>query len=132
MGMVEDIGTFLAAQSTLFVLGTKTFLNYLPDSPNRAQSIVETGGMAPEFVAGPSTKVAIEHPRIQVVCRSTSSTAARADMDKAWVILNGVTNQTLSGTTYLRISAAQSPFLLERDAKGRPVFAANFDVWKRR
>lgn len=132
MGLVEDIGTYLAAQSTLFVLGTKTFLNFMPDSPNRAQSIIETGGPAPEFVMGASTKVAIEHPRIQMVCRSTSSTAARADMDRAWVILNGVANQVLSGTTYLRISAVQSPFLLERDAKGRPVFGCNFDVMRRR
>ncbi len=131
MGLVEDLGTYLAAQSTLFVLGTKTFLNYLPDTPNRAQSITETGGPPPGFLMGPSTKPAFENNRFQVACRSTSSTAARADMEKAWTILAGVANQVLSGTTYLRISPTQSPFL-QRDKHGRPVFASNFDVIRRR
>lgn len=132
MGLIEEVGTYLAANSTLFVLGTKTFLNYLPDVPNRANAVHETGGLAPDWVMGASTKVAWENARFQIVTRSTSSTQARGDMDIAWTILSGVTNKVLTGTTYLRISPTQSPFLLERDKRGRPVYAVNFDVMRRR
>ncbi len=131
MGMIEEVGTYLAAQSTLFALGSKTFLNYLPDAPNRANAIHEYQGPAPDFVQGPSTKPVWENARFQITCRSTSSTAARGDINKAWTLLNGITNATLSGTTYLRIVSLQSPFLLERDKKGRPVFAVNFAAMRR-
>lgn len=131
MGLVEDIGTYLAGASTRFVLGTKTFLNYFPDTPNRASAIHEYAGPEPDFVQGPSTKPAWENARFQVACRSTSSTAARGDINTAWALLNGIVNQTLSGTTYLRVAALQSPFLMERDKKGRPVFACNFQAQRR-
>lgn len=130
MGLVEDVGTFLAAQSTRFTLGTNLFLNLLPDEPNRATSLIETGGVAPNRIFG-STTPAWENARIQLASRSTSSTQARADADAAWTILEGVSNSTLSGSTYLRISAVQSVFLLERDERARPVFASNFDVQRR-
>src|SRR5437660_478249 len=101
--MIEEVGTFLAANSTFFVLGSKTYLNFLPDEPNRASALYETGGSSPNFVFG-SSKAMNENARLQVVCRSTSSTRARTDIDKAWTLLSGVKNQTLSPSTYLRIS----------------------------
>lgn len=126
MGLIEEVGTFLDSQSTRFALGTNLYLNYLPDEPNTAAAIFETPGGAPNYVFEGDLP-AWENARVQVVCRSTSSTRARANMQDAWVQLQEVANETLSSRSWMRISAAQSPFLLRRDERGRPVFAANFD-----
>ena len=129
MGLVEDVGAYLDTNSTRFAAGTSLFYNYLPSDPNRATSIIETGGVAPARAFG-STGPSWEQGRIQVACRSTSSATARADADAAFVLLEAVENQTLTSNQFLRVSAVQSVFLLERDARGRPVFACNYDVWR--
>lgn len=129
MGMVEDVGAYLDSNSTRWAAGTSLFYNYLPSEPSRATSIIETGGIAPARAFG-STGPSWERARVQVACRSTSSATARADIDAAFVLLEAVDNETLTSNYFLRISAAQSPFLLERDAQGRPVFAFNADVWR--
>lgn len=129
MGLIEDVGSYLDSNSTRFAAGTSLFYNHLPSEPNRATSIIETGGVAPARAFG-STGPSWEQSRIQVASRSTSSVTARADADAAWALLEGVQNQTLTSNLFLRISAVQSVFLLERDVQGRPVFAANYDVWR--
>lgn len=135
MGMVEEVSAYLAAQiPATFTVGTNLFLNFLPDEPATAAAIFETPGRAPDDTFGQAA--AIEMPRFQLVTRSsgdnTGPTIARANIDAAWLKLHGVANQTLSGSTYLRISAVQSPFLLDRDPRGRVEFAANFEVLRRR
>jgi hypothetical protein len=127
--MIEDVGEYLDAQSTRFNLGVATFLNSLPSEPNRAHGLFETPGLPPVRAFG-STGPSWERGRVQVQCRSTSSVTARADIDAAFVLLEGVQNQTIQSNTFLRVSAAQSPFLLERDKQGRVVFGCNFDVWR--
>lgn len=131
MGLVEELATYLDTSSTRFALGTNLFLNDLPDIPATATGIYETGGIEPTRTFRPSTKAAWENPRVQLYCRSTSSVTARANIDAAYDIFEGVIDTTLSGTTYLRVSAIQSPFLLERDQGGRVVFACNFDAMRR-
>lgn len=125
--MIEDLGAFLDAASTRFAAGTSLFYNHLPSEPNRATSIIETGGLAPARAFGPGGP-SWEQGRVQLACRSTSSVTARADADAAFAILEGIQNQTLTSNLFLRVSAVQSVFLLERDVQGRPVFACNYDV----
>ena len=126
MAIVEDVGTYLDAQSTRFTAGTNLFYNFLPDEPNTAASIIETGGLPPQHHFSGELP-SWENGRVQVACRSTSSTTARANMNDAWFQLQEVANETVNSRSWLRISAVQSPFLLERDERGRTVFAANFD-----
>lgn len=135
MGMVEEVGAFLAAQiPATFTVGTNLFLNFLPDEPATAAAIFETPGSSPDDTF--SQAAAIENPRFQLVTRSSGDnvgpTIARANIDAAWASLHGVANTTLSGSTYLRIAAVHSPFLLDRDPRGRVEFAATFDVMRRR
>lgn len=130
MGLLEEIGTFLDSESTRFSLGVDLYLNYLPVEPNTAAAIFETPGGAPNYVFSGDLP-AWENARVQVVCRSTSSTRARANMQDAWFQLQEVANETLSSRSWLRISAVQSPFLLNRDERGRVAFAANFDCMRR-
>lgn len=131
MGMAEDLVTFLDSNSTRFTAGTNLFINRLPHEPATCAGLVETGGAPPNYTLGPSTKPAWENPAFQMSFRSTSSTKARADAQAAWDLLESVANQTLSGTTYLRITMTQSPFLLKRDEQDRPVFAFNGSCMRR-
>jgi hypothetical protein len=44
--------------------------------------------------------------------------------------LDAIVNEAISGTFYLRVAALQPPFLLERDANDRWIFAVNFGATK--
>ncbi len=127
---MEEVGTFLDAQSTRFSLGTNLWLNYLPNEPDTAASIIETGGNEPQYVLAGDLP-AWENARIAVTCRSTSSATARANINDAFLQLPEVDNEALSGRSWLRIKPVQSPFLLERDERGRVVFQVNFDCVRR-
>jgi len=131
--MVEEVGAFLAAQlPARFTLGTNLFLNYMPDEPATATVVIEYPGSPPLDVY--ARKPAVEAPRFQLVCRSSGDgsgpTVGRDNADAAFMSLHAVGNQTLSGSTYLSISALQSPFLLDRDARGRVEFACNYECWR--
>lgn len=130
MGLIEELGTYLDAQSTRFTLGTNVYLNYMPGTPATCVALYETPGFEPgrRYGGGP----AWENTRMQMVCRSSASTKARADADVAWGIFEGIANQVISGSTFMRVAAVQSVFLIARDPAGRTEYGANFDVMRRR
>lgn len=130
MGLVEELGTFLDAQSTRFTLGANLFLNRMPSEPNTAASIIETGGLPPAHVFG-NDLPAWENQRVQIMCRSTSSVTARANMNDAWLQVQEIANEDLSNRGWMRCSAVQSPFSLGQDDQGRQLFASNFDCQRR-
>lgn len=130
MPLVEELGTYLAAASTRFILGTNTFLNALPDEPGTATSLIEYSGSAPDYTFSGDLPQN-ENAKIALTCRSTSSTKARADIRAGWIALQGITNETLSGISWLRCAAIQSPFLFDRDELGRVLFRVNFDCSRR-
>lgn len=138
-GVMDELGTYLDANSTAITVGTNAFKGFLPETSVRAIAIFETGGVAPTHTFAGSLPL-IERPRVQVIARSTkpvagapaSATGVRSVMDVVWRLLDGIHNQALSGTTYLRVSAVQSPYLLEVDSRGRQVWSASFDVARRK
>ena len=130
MGLVEELGTYLDSASTRFTIGTNLFLNAIPDEPNTASAVVEYGGAAPDYVFGRDLPVN-ENARVAITSRSTSSTKARADAHAAWVAMQAIENESLSGTSWLRASAVQSPFLLYRDEQGRVVYQCNYQCVRR-
>ena len=126
MPLIEELGTFLDSESTRFALGSSLYLNWLPPEPRTAASLTETGGLPPVHTFGGDLPK-YERQRVQLICRSSSSTKARANMNDAWFQLQEVANETLSSRTWLRVSAVQSPFSLGQDDQGNTLFAANFD-----
>ncbi len=128
--MVEELGVFLAAQSTRFTLGTNLTLDLMPDEPDTATAITEHGGAEPDYVFANDLPVN-ENARVAVTCRSTSSTKARADAGAAWVALGKIENETLSSVSWLRCKPIQSPFLLRRDEQGRVIYQFNADCTRR-
>ena len=131
MGLIEELATYLDTSSTRFALGTSLYVNDLPESPATVCALFETPGAQPSRTFRPSTKAAWENPRVQVYCRSTSSVTTRANINAVFQVFEGVVDAVLSGTTYLRVSAIQSPFLLDRNPAGQVIFAVNFDCMRR-
>ena len=106
------------------------FINSSPDEPATATSIVEYGGSPPDYVFGNDLPTN-ENARVQISCRSTSSTKARANAHAAWVAVGKIANETLSGKSWLRATPLQSPFLLRRDEQNRVIFAFNCAAMRR-
>lgn len=130
MAILEDIAALIDSSSTTFTLGTNLFMGRLPDSPDTCCAVYQYGGEEPMNVMGGDSMPPLEEPRVQVLVRATGYATAQSTATTIWTYLETVLNENLSGTRYLRISAVQSPFPLERDAQDRVIFAQNFRVVK--
>lgn len=131
--VLEDLGVLLEGLA-LVTVGDDLILGHMPSSPSLCCALLEYGGEAPlrnqsEGAAGAGAQSG-ERPRIQLLCRSASYTAGRSLIQTIWQALDGVVNQTINGTGYVRIAALQSPFFLDFDDNKRYLFAANFAVTK--
>lgn len=129
---LDEIGAFLVSNvtGTTLILGDNLFLGRLPDAPDVCVALFETGGALPDQVMGGGNQAVIERPRIQIVTRSTGYSAGRTLAGAVWSAMELVADEAISGVRYLRISAVQSPFPLERDSLDRILFVQNFDVLK--
>lgn len=126
--LLDELGSYLQAQA-LGTLGTDLFTGLLPDSPDAAVAILEYGGVAPVHALG-GGNAKWERPRVQVVVRATTYSAARTKIETIYKLLHKLTDTVLTGVRYLVIDAVQSPFFLERDANNRVKLAVNFQVQK--
>ena len=132
--ILDDVGTYLAAQSTRLTVGVNLTKSFMPDTPSTVTTLFETGGSAPlhAFTTGTGTRY-YERPGLMIHSRSTDYQTVRTTMEAVFTILDGYNNATLptsSGTHYAVIDAAQSPFLIHRDSNDRFVMSVNFNVTK--
>ena len=113
--------------------GTTLFGGFMPDMPDVATAVYETGGLASVHAMNPVAGAAVvEMPRVQVVCRASGYdyATARATAHSAFKLLDGLPTRSINGTKYLWASAVQSPFLMGRDQAGRVQVACNYDIVK--
>lgn len=143
MALLEDIVTYLAAQSTSFTalpstsgnLGAAIFLDssLIPDT---FAAVYETPGVVNDYAFSTSTgkaAVVMERPGFQILSRSTSYATARSRAQTAYTILDGLAQKNLptsTGTLYQEIVVNQAPFFLQRDEKDRYIVATNYLVRK--
>lgn len=128
MTLLGDIGGYLDTQSALVTLGTNFFYSVLPESPDNCVALLEIGGVAPIFTLGSNNAPRIERPQLQLLVRNTSYETGASTAQDLYLILTQIANQSINGTTYLRVVAMSNPNLLERDLSKRCVFTCNFDV----
>ena len=128
--LLDEIGSYLASGG-VGTLGTDLFLGQLPDSPDAAVVVFETGGMGSVHTmsTGPGNAIA-ERPRVQVVARAATYSAARTKAHDVFLLLDGLRARTLGSTRYLWGQGVQSPFLLERDQANRTKIACNYELVK--
>lgn len=129
---LDEIGAYLAANisGTTLTLGTNLFLGRLPDSPDTAVALFETGGTLPDHTMGGASVPAFERARVQALTRAAGYANCRTLAQQVWTALEGVADESLSGVRYLRVTAVQSPFPLERDTSDRVIMGQNFEVLK--
>jgi len=130
MALLPDVGTFLAANvtDTALTQGTNLFLGRMPEAPDTCVSVYQTAGRAPTDVFGGDTAPPIENPGLMIHVRAVAYSDCQALAEDVMKTLSKVINEALSGTTYYKVAAVQSPFALDRDDKDRMVFSCNFDV----
>jgi hypothetical protein len=127
---LNDMADYLTSAGA-FVQATDLFVGSIPPAPDTAVTLYETGGQAPvhAFNASPG-QAKVEQPRMQVVSRAASYATARANAQKAFLLLDGLPTRTINGVSYFWGAAVQSPFLMGRDEQNRPMVAFNVDVFK--
>ena len=143
MPLLDDIATFLDAQSTAFTLlsGTSGDLakQIMLDHSAVSDTIAvlyETAGVANDYTFSTSSfsaRVAMERPSFQILSRSTAYQTARDRAQTAYTILDGLAGRSLptaTGTLYQEIVAVQAPFFLQRDDNDCFIVAANYNVRK--
>ena len=129
--LLDEIASLLQTAG-IGTLGSSLFKGQIPlDTPTTVETalvaLLEIPGLPP-LRSHDSPPSRIGQPVVQVVSRGApyGYVAARQKAHEAWMALDGVCNQTLSGTEYLFIQALQDPFLLKIDEMHRPylVFSA--------
>jgi hypothetical protein len=133
--LLAEIATRLASTGVALAklpgsTDTNTWTVYkslMPDKPDRAVVVVETGGSAPYG------RFAMTEPAFQVRLRGSpinESTSAYADarlrIEQIKNNLHGMTPTTLSPAYYAAVWAEQEPFSLGLDENQRPEFSVNF------
>lgn len=137
MPILAELGAYIETNSTAtFKLGGSTGnlqLSIMDDTmPNTVVVLYETGGSgtAYTFSTGAGVARAYEQPTIQVLSRSTSYQTARNNAGNIYDLLDGLSNTTMTGVTYLSIEAAQPPFSIGRDENNRHRVSVNFNIRK--
>ena len=140
MPLLDDVGTYLAAQSTAFtkLAGSAGNLakgvNLDTVGPDTMTSLYDAQGFESSFTFTTSGSVAtaFEQPGLQILSRSTSYKTARDNCVVAFQILDGFSGvlPTATGTRYLSIAGAQTPFFIGRDSNDRALFSVNFNIMK--
>lgn len=130
--ILDDMLTHLGSSGVGLTAGTNLFAGTLPDSPDKACAVYETGGAPPVHAmgAGPGNAL-VEQPRVQVVTRAMSYQSARQLAQNVFQVMDGLTNATINSTSYLLVSAVNSPAAMGLDDRARPRLVMNFDIIKK-
>lgn len=119
MSLLDDIHTKLTTESVIDGSSWTGFKSYLPDSPDQAIAILETGGEEPD--------IDYTFPDFQIMVRGQKFEydVAKAKMDAVYTALH---NATVSG--YIYIFAKAPSFPIGYDENERPILSINFKTMK--
>jgi hypothetical protein len=125
--LLDDLADLLSTGGVT----TQIYRGFMPEKPDEAVQLVETGGIGPVHAMASAPGLAVEErASVQIVRRSATYQRARASMNVIFRLLDGAGDRTVNGTRYLWIEAIQSPFALGQDETGRTLVACNFNVCK--
>lgn len=125
--LLDDISDLLTTGS----ISTTIYKGFLPEQPDDAFLLTETGGRGPinAMSTGPGN-AALEVAGLQVLRRSSSYATARLGMQTVMNLLDGLSERTINSTRYSYVEAVQVPFSLMRDESERSILAVNFLAYK--
>lgn len=123
MSVLEALADRLNSASVA-VTATNLFLGLMPDTPDLCVALYEYAG-APPMEVMRSNDATLEQPSIQVMTRGSRNDypAARALIESVRDTLTGITDETISGVRFLRVSNLSAINALGTDDKDRPEFS---------
>lgn len=118
---INDVIQHLHNQA-IGVSASTLFRGYLPESPDAAIAVLDTGGVAGDHY------VPTKNPTFQVMIRSVDYDTGRAKLDAVITALDQKKMQTLvpNGTFFMSIYALTPGGHLGRDENDRDLFSVNF------
>lgn len=123
-GFLEEMKAVLQAAG----ITDPIYTGWQPDAPGTCLTLYEYAGRPAD------TQTGTETPGLQVRIRQAVSAqdyqAGRNQAQAVFMALHDKKNFKSGRTTYIHITAQQSPFFLSRDANNRPEFIINFLVKK--
>ncbi len=136
MTILDDVSAHLIANTTVFTIagttGNLSIEQALDSMPDTLVTLYEQPGLVNEYSFSTGVRVTVEYerPNMQAISRSTRATTARANIEKVYTTLDGLTNTTMGTTRYLEFEAVQAPFQIGRDENERHLWSLNFNVKK--
>jgi hypothetical protein len=123
---IDSLATYIATDLAIGTVGTNVFKQSLPDQPDTAVCIYDTGGGPPTLVTRDDT----DSPSWQVLSRSLDASTALTNLQTIFRGLHGITETTTHGLHIKLLWAMQSnPVSLGRDEKQRFQFVMNFRAY---
>ena len=125
MPVASDTASYLASNLTgSHVVGTDIFAGLLPDTPDTAICLFQTGGGKPDPIES------VEYPGLQILVRAPVYTDAWTLANKVFRLLAGTINTTIGSVVYHHFEAMASPLDAGVDSHGRAIFTLAFLVMK--
>lgn len=123
MSVLEALADKLATASVA-TIATNLFIGIMPDTPDLCVALYEYAGAPPMEVLRSNTAT-LEQPSIQVMTRGARNDypAARTLIKNVRDTLCGITDETISGVRFLRVSNLSAINALGTDDKDRPEFS---------
>ena len=120
---IDSLATYVATDLGLGTVGTNVFKQNLPDQPDTAICIYDSGGGPPALTGADDT----DTPSWQIISRSLDPSTAMTNLQTIFRGLHGMTETTIYSLHVKLLWALQSnPVNLGRDAKQRFEFVMNF------
>jgi hypothetical protein len=123
MSVLEALADRLNSASVA-VTATNLFIGLMPDTPDACVAIYEYAG-APPMEVFRSNDATLEQPSIQVMTRAGRNDypTARALIESVRDTLTAITDETISGVRFLRVTNQSAINALGTDDKDRPEFS---------
>ncbi len=124
--ILDELATYLAANSTLTVGGTLGKARMTDTQPDTVGVLYESGGLSTVYTFSTGSAVEYQRPTVQFLSRSTSYVTARQAAETVYQLLDGLSNTTMTGVRYKSVKAIQQPFTVGVDDSDRYLVSVNF------
>lgn len=126
--MLEALAARLQSASVA-TMATDLFIGMMPNTPDRCVALYEYAGETPLEVMVDNAAT-LERPSVQVMTRAGRNDypTARAFMVEVRDVLTAITNETISGETFLRVNQLSAINGLGVDENERPRFTLSLQV----
>jgi hypothetical protein len=120
--MLEALADRLTTASVA-TTGVDLFIGIMPNDPDLCVALYEYAGSPPLEVLRDNAAT-LERPSVQVMVRASRNDypAARELITEVRDTLTGITDQSISGVTFLRVSQNSSINAVGTDENDRPLF----------